>query len=454
MSTEYNFRSAFVNGFHREDVIAYIEGLQKELLNANAGREKLQADYMTARKAAENYYANLNAALAHIKTLEAQIAQMNRDTASRIHETPAAVEPPAASPVHKDIDETVVIDENTLLLQNIEEKVEALLRDTGSQSQSAAQAAQQIAGGYAQQTQSLIGATTQSLTGLRAELEELSGKLNQKLNVLAEKIDTLSITVTARQEAASDDVDQPLNAEEPSGDGFVSSLENYTSSIPAGESSVNRDECVIEVETDAAVPDFIIYPVDTSNTITTRDTTDSAAQLQPMTAEPQRVLAPAEIPGQAVTQLAGIQAAQSEIPYEAIQTDQPPADQQPADATANDAPAAPLNQPVPLQQPASPRNVIGDVQLPQDALETQEDAFEFDASDSTASPSQPGNATRLSDLFTKPDETPSTAEGAEYSALLSENTLTAVSEENKQLTPEEIEKLMEMFPDDGETASD
>lgn len=414
MSTEYNFRTAFVNGFNRKDVIAYIEGLQKELINANAGREKLQADYMTARKAAENYYANLNAALAHIKTLEAQIAQFNRDAASRpsVPNVPAA--PPPAVPEEKDPEETVVIDENTLMLQNIEEKIEALLQNVGSNSDTAAQTARQIAGGYAQQTQTLLGATAESLAGLRSELGVLSGKINDKLNALADKIDELSSLAAVKPESPAQAVIQSTRAEETSGSGFVSSLENYASSNPGEEAAAGTDECDVEVEPEAARTDFIINP-----TVAETARSDNGIASPSMPAEPPR-------------------------PFE------------PANGCAADAPEEATAEPAGAQPATQPSSGESEQWSAQQAMETQLDAFEFDEGDS-ATPAQASaqrDDARMLDLFGKSSIPAPDAGGTEFSALLSDNTLAAVPDENKQLTPEEIEKLMEMFPDDGETASD
>jgi len=461
LSTEYNFRSAFVNGFNREDVIAYIESLQQELLNANAVREKLQADYMTARKAAENYYANLNAALAHIKTLEAQIAQLNRDAAIRTVEPadtgtpPAAVAPTATGPDEKDDEETVVIDENSLMLQHIEEKIEILLRDAGSRSETAAQTAEQIAGGYAQQTQSLIGATAESLAGLRGELDELSGKINEKLNALAEKIDALSITAAAKQEHDEDSVIPPQNTEEPSAAGFVSSLEHYASSNPGAESADDANECIVEVEADTSRSDFSIYPSDAGSFKISSGDAQLEAPAREEPGDKHDAAMQEEIIVQPVTDVPVHQNLQQETQVQNAQTVQS-LQQQTEDE--NHSAAEPGNIPVPVhdQPPNEPPSDNAHMPPVQESLETQEDAFEFEGADSAgaAVPAEQVESARLLDLFGKPVAREPQTEGTDYSALLSENTLAAVPEENRQLTPEEIEKLMEMFPDDGENTSD
>lgn len=185
MSAEMIFRNALFGGFHKEDVLKYIESMQREFV------EQLNA---AVREDAQN-----TAADEHIRSLQEQLgaqekrfsalAELNDEYCRQIY----LLEEQVAGFTGR----FETVEEECNRLKKVEAQIGALLVDAVLFSDRVTQKAQQAAQEVTEQTKKTIEETAQDVGHISRDIAEISADFSRDVAKLVERIETLSDSLTS-----------------------------------------------------------------------------------------------------------------------------------------------------------------------------------------------------------------------------------------------------------------
>lgn len=203
MSADMIFRNALFGGFHKEDVLKYIESMQREFV------EQLQAAGQEDTQNAES--------AEHIRTLEEQLASQEKRFSAL-----AELNDEYCRQIYL-LEEQVAgfarrfdsVEEECSRLKKVEAQIGALLVDAVVFSDRVTQKAQQAAQEVSEQAKKTIEETAQDVGHISRDIAEISADFSRDVAKLVERIETLSDSLTSFVSKFDRESCNPEDAEKP-----------------------------------------------------------------------------------------------------------------------------------------------------------------------------------------------------------------------------------------------